>query len=273
MMSAGDCVLGLTACVAPSTAARSSASSRKSTTVVIERGPLRAVTSWTRTPMKPQPMIATSSPSAGAAASTALMTQASGSATAGKVTSGAMGTQCRSSTTAASAKPPPSIQAATRSPTCSDSTPGPVCSMIPATSWPIAAGSLSGALPVQRSISEVHRPHCSMRINAWPAPSGGSVRSINSTRNGSCNTAAFIGPPRVPEARTPIKALLYDRLSMAGAGAVLFGRALEPERLTDAIAAACAGSGRLVVVEGPAGIGKSALLDHARRFSSRNVGW
>ena len=134
------------------------------------------------------------------------MTQASGSATAGKVTSGAMGTQCRSSTTAASAKPPPSIQAATRSPTCSDSTPGPVCSMIPATSWPIAAGSLSGALPVQRSISEVHRPHCSMRINAWPAPSGGSVRSINSTRNGSCNTAAFIGPPCVPEARTPIKA-------------------------------------------------------------------
>jgi predicted ATPase len=56
---------------------------------------------------------------------------------------------------------------------------------------------------------------------------------------------------------------------MAGAGAVLFGRALELERLTDAIAAACAGSGRLVVVEGPAGIGKSALLDHARRFSSR----
>src|SRR5262245_2064188 len=35
--------------------------------------------------------------------------------------------------------------------------------MTPAASWPIGAGSLSGALPAHRSISEVHRPHCSMR--------------------------------------------------------------------------------------------------------------
>jgi DNA-binding CsgD family transcriptional regulator len=50
---------------------------------------------------------------------------------------------------------------------------------------------------------------------------------------------------------------------MAEAGAVLFGRALELERLANAIEAACSGSGRLVVVEGPAGIGKSALLEQA----------
>ena len=86
--------------------------------------------------MKPAPTISTSSPSAGAAASTAFTAQPSGSASARSSGTSPAGKQNSARTTTYSAKPRSVTQAATASPGARPSTPAPVRSTVPLTSWP-----------------------------------------------------------------------------------------------------------------------------------------
>jgi hypothetical protein len=133
--SASDSPRTSTVRVAPSRAASASASGRVSATIT-SRGPLSWTSCCTRLPMKPAPTITTSSPSAGAASSTALTAQPSGSASATSSGTDPAGKQCSARATTYSAKPRAGTQAATRSPGRRWSAPAPARSTVPLTSWP-----------------------------------------------------------------------------------------------------------------------------------------
>ena len=133
---------------------------------------------------------------------------------------------------------------------------------------PVVTGQL-GAGPSYEPLAVGSTPHLAARLQALAPPDGIALSAATHRLTGDFFACRPLGPQRLKGVPQPVE--VYQVLGESGVhsrfeGAVrrglspLVGRAAELGRLRAAFAAARGGSGRVVVVEGEAGLGKSRLV-------------